>query len=181
MFKHHYDTDGVVRFDQLFHQDTIQQCHHLIDLLEEQFTRCADPSQVVFDKGYVKQIQYLHKHHSFFGEMIEHLRPLAQALTGEKELYVLNMQLFENHPRSSEFSCQARPANAITFWISLDDISYLDDTHRSDTKPGDVLAHHSKTLHKVDKNESSKRSRAIGVVFIPSRRDNKDLELRAKL
>jgi len=92
-----------------------------------------EPSENIFYESgtsKIKQIQYLHNYHEEFQKIIEELRPIAQYLTGEKELNVLNMQLFEKHPKISKPTrshqdnayFKITPPIALTFWISLDHI-----------------------------------------------------------
>jgi phytanoyl-CoA hydroxylase len=217
MDKDTYDQYGYVIYPRLFSRELIDEANRIIDELD------LKPCDTVFDEdgtGKIKQIQYLHKYHEFFANMIETLRPYAVKLTGQKDLKVLNMQMFEKHPDISKPTrahqdnayFKVTPPLAITFWISLDHIDeengalyYAPKTHLTPTRkharyhkdttfrirsgvpglslclhehpeetdipiitePGDVLVHHCNTIHRAGKNTSSRRRRAIGIVFIP--------------
>lgn len=99
--------------------------------------------------GKIKQIQELHKKSDAFARLVERLHPAAQELTGKKKLNVLNVQMFEKHPgiskptRSHQDNAyfKLNPANAITFWVALDDIDeengalwYAPKTHLTPTR-----------------------------------------------
>lgn len=149
MLKTLYQLDGVVRMAKFFDAATISECNRIIDEMQAKFeqerARGVENPNVFFDQTKVKQIQYLHKLDPLFQTVVERLRPLAITLSGEKDLYVLNVQLFEKHPKISKPTrwhqdqayFKVKPANAITFWISLDvigptngPISYILGSHK---------------------------------------------------
>lgn len=93
-----------------------------------------NPDEMTFEEnhsGLIKQIQYLHKRHGIFKTLVDTLRPLAVHLTGQDDLDVLNVQMFEKHPHISKETrahqdnayFKVTPATALTFWLSLDTIT----------------------------------------------------------
>lgn len=109
-------------------------------------------SDSVFDEsgtGKIKQIQYLEQYDKIFIDLIEELRPIAEILTEETELNILNMQLFEKHPKISKPTrahqdnayFKMTPSTPLTVWIALDDIDeengciyYAPFTHLTPTR-----------------------------------------------
>ena len=127
--KETYDKQGYEELRSFIDPNTVKEMNEVIDNLN----KTLKPSETNFDEsstGKIKQIQYLHTHHKIFADLLENLRPVAQALTGEEDLEVLNMQLFEKHPDISKPTrshqdngyFKVTPAIALTFWISLDRI-----------------------------------------------------------
>lgn len=143
-----YDDLGYVWLRNHIAIEKIDMMNEIIDKL----TKELKVSESVFDEsgtGKIKQIQYLNDRDPIFANLIEELRPLAKKLTGEKNLKVLNMQLFEKHPQISKPTrahqdnayFQMSPATPITIWIALDDIDeengciyYAPKTHLTPTR-----------------------------------------------
>src|SRR5688500_13619747 len=99
MQKQTYDKVGYVVYRNHINKDKIREMNDIIDHLD------LEIGETVFDEsgtGKIKQIQYLHKRHPLFANIIEELRPIAAELIGESNLNVLNMQLFEKHPKISK-------------------------------------------------------------------------------
>ena len=127
--KRTYDENGYVILKNFFKKESIDQINTIID---EMSANLIPSETVFFENDKVKQIQYLHQppYHDIFRDIINDLKPYAELLTGDQNLNVLNMQLFEKHPtiskptRSHQDNAYFRvnPPDAITFWISLDDI-----------------------------------------------------------
>lgn len=213
-----YDKNGYVKYDSLLSNEVVSKLNKQVDYLQ----KILRPSDTVFDEdktGLIKQIQYLHNYHPVFQEVIDKMRPLAEELLNNNNLFVLNMQLFEKHPNISKPTrahqdnayFKLKDNKAVTFWIALDDIDedngclyYTPKSHlcgvfkhsryhknttfrvrsgvpglslclhehfdENDTpmpvKAGDVLAHHCNLVHRAGKNNSNRRRRAIGIVFI---------------
>jgi len=127
-------------------REQIDNINRIIDNLN------LTPSETVFDEdgtGKIKQVQYLYNYDKVFVDLLDKVRPYAETLTGEKELDVLNMQLFEKHPEISKPTrahqdnayFKVTPSIAITFWIALDDIDeengclyYAPKTHLTPTR-----------------------------------------------
>ncbi len=144
--KDFYDQNGYTIFPGLITKERIQQMNKIIDDLD------LKPSDTVFDEsgtGKIKQIQYLHKYDDVFADLITELRPIAEELIGEKNLKVLNMQLFEKHQDISKPTrahqdnayFKMTPVTPATFWIALDDIDeengclyYAPKTHLTPTR-----------------------------------------------
>lgn len=142
----HYDEQGYCVLRHFFSNDCIDKVNKIIDDLD------LKPSDTVFDEdgtGKIKQIQYLYNYGEIFTEIIDMLRPMAQKLTKHQSLKVLNMQMFEKHPEISKPTrahqdnayFRVSPADAITFWISLDNIDeengclyYAPKTHLTPTR-----------------------------------------------
>lgn len=218
MDKENYDKVGYVSYVNCITKDKIKEMNDIIDHLN------LKVDETVFDEngtGKIKQIQYLHHRHEIFKNLIEELRPLAEHLIGETNLSVLNMQLFEKHPKISKPTrahqdnayFKMSPATPLTIWIALDDIDeengciyYAPYTHLTPTRKhqryhphttfrvrsgvpglslclhehpeetdvpivvqaGTVLMHNCNTVHRAGKNNSNRRRRAIGLVFIPN-------------
>tara|TARA_B100001105_G_scaffold250406_1_gene238693 strand:+ start:59 stop:844 length:786 start_codon:yes stop_codon:yes gene_type:complete len=126
--KYYYNYLGFCKLDSFFHLKYIDEINEIIDNLN------LKPSETVFEEnntGKIKQIQYLYKYHERFNVLLESLINIAKILTKQDDLYILNMQLFEKHPKISKETrahqdnayFKLNPPNAITFWISLDDIN----------------------------------------------------------
>lgn len=146
--KETYDKIGYVVYKNHINKDKINQINAIIDNLSD----TLEVSETVFDEsgtGKIKQIQFLHQHHDVFADLIEELRPLAEILIGESDLKVLNMQLFEKHPKISKPTrahqdnayFKMTPATPLTIWIALDDIDeengciyYAPYTHLTPTR-----------------------------------------------
>jgi phytanoyl-CoA hydroxylase len=144
--KQQYDELGYTEFRQFLSKERVENIHHIIDNLN------LVPSNEVFDEnqsGKIKQIQYLNKYDQEFVDLAAELKVLAQELTGEQELDMLNMQLFEKHPNISKPTrahqdngyFKITPPIALTFWISLDKIDeengaiyYAPKTHLTPTR-----------------------------------------------
>lgn len=74
-----------------------------MNLIIDNLSTLKESDTVFYEDGLkIKQIQYLYNYHPFFNVILERLKPLAQKLSGEKDLTVLNMQLFEKHPTISK-------------------------------------------------------------------------------
>lgn len=126
-----YDEFGFVKLNQdKLDSEFVSKLNDAIDKMQDELYA---ESGSVFDEdgtGKIKQIQYLHKRGPIFETLLNRLIQPAQYLTNSMKLNVLNMQLFEKHPGISKptrahqdnayFRCT--PADAITFWIALDDI-----------------------------------------------------------
>ena len=141
-----YDANGYVRLGPL----TDHQLQRLCTVLD-QLSNTLEPDATVFEEGTsgkIKQIQYLHQRDPVFANLLQELRPVAERLTRQSELNVLNMQLFEKHPLISKPTrthqdnayFQLQPANAVTFWIALDTMDeengclyYTPGTHKAPT------------------------------------------------
>lgn len=146
--KNQYNIDGFTIYHNLISKLDIRIANNIIDELQ----KTLKPSDTVFDEdgtGKIKQIQYLHKYNPLFETFIDKLYPIAQHLTGQKDLTVLNMQLFEKHPEISKPTrshqdnayFKVTPPLALTFWISLDKIDerngalwYAPKTHLTPTR-----------------------------------------------
>lgn len=125
-----YNNQGYLSFPNLFDSEYISKVNQVIDTI----LLTLKPSETVFDEnntGKIKQIQYLFNYDPIFTHILDKLYPIAQEITGEKELELLNMQLFEKHPHISKPTrahqdnayFQMTPPIAVTFWISLDNIN----------------------------------------------------------
>lgn len=141
-----YEELGYTEFRQFLSKERVEKINKIIDNLN------LVPSDEVFDEsstGKIKQIQYLYKYDEEFADLLQELRPIAQMLTGQADLDVLNMQLFEKHPDISKPTrahqdnayFKITPAIALTFWISLDTINqengalyYAPKTHLTPTR-----------------------------------------------
>lgn len=100
--------------------------------------------------GKYKQIQYLHNYSKIFEMIMFYFKKIVGDLIHCEDLEVLNMQLFEKHPKISKPTRSHQdnayfkvddPDKAITVWISLDDISeengcmyYAPRTHELPTR-----------------------------------------------
>jgi phytanoyl-CoA hydroxylase len=122
-----YNENGYVVFKNFLDLDYVKNINDIIDELSEKLT----PSDTVFfEQDKIKQIQYLNNYHKQFEDLVNIFMPIAQELTGTKDLRVHNVQLFEKHAQISKPTrahqdnayFRVDPANAITFWIALDDI-----------------------------------------------------------
>lgn len=143
-----YDEKGYIYLPDVISLKNIELYNEIIDELCETLEIGED----VFDEsgsGKIKQIQYLHKKNKAFQELVDKLYPLARDLTKERELKVLNVQLFEKHPKLSKPTrshqdnayFHVQPAKAVTFWIPLDPITeengalyYAPGTHKLPTR-----------------------------------------------
>jgi phytanoyl-CoA hydroxylase len=144
-----YDEEGYVKFDSFYDEAFIDRINEVIDSLN------LIPCEIVFDEdgtGKIKQIQYLWLYETedrVFNNILDDLIILGQKLTGETELSLLNMQLFEKHPHISKPTrshqdnayFKIKPATALTFWLSLDEIDeengclyYAPKTHLTPTR-----------------------------------------------
>jgi phytanoyl-CoA hydroxylase len=148
MNKEEYNNEGYTIQRQLFTIDQINKMNQIIDNLLLQLK----VSDKVFDEngtGLIKQIQFLHHLDSYFESIIDQLKPFVEYLIGDRNLNVLNMQLFEKHPfiskptRSHQDNAYFKmtPATPLTVWISLDDINeengciyYAPKTHLTPTR-----------------------------------------------
>ena len=127
--KESYDKYGYVIYRNKISKDRIKHMNTVIDTLSS----TLKVSDSVFDEsgtGKIKQIQSLDKYDKVFADLIDELRPLAEKLIGSSDLKVLNMQLFEKHPKISKPTrahqdnayFKMSPPTPLTIWISLDDI-----------------------------------------------------------
>jgi phytanoyl-CoA hydroxylase len=127
--KQFYDSNGFMVYPGFVTKEKIKQMNDVID----QLSGTLQISDEVFDEsgtGKIKQIQYLEKYDQVFKDLIEELRPVAERLIGETDLKVLNMQLFEKHPKISKPTrahqdnayFKMTPTSPLTIWIALDDI-----------------------------------------------------------
>ena len=125
--KKEYDENGYVVLRNFFNSDVVDKINNVID---EMCTKLTVSETVFFEGTKIKQIQYLNNYDPLFQDIIDQLTDKAQLLTGQQNLKIHNMQLFEKHPgiskptRAHQDNAYFRvdPANAITFWISLDEI-----------------------------------------------------------
>lgn len=143
-----YDSLGYAIFPNLISKEKVNKMNDVIDIL----CSTLKPSDTVFDEsntGKIKQIQYLDQYDKIFADLIEELRPIAEKLTGETDLRVLNMQLFEKHPLISKATRSHQdngyfaltPTTPLTIWIALDNIDeengcvyYAPYTHLTPTR-----------------------------------------------
>lgn len=141
-----FKSQGFLKFVKLFDQKVIDDWNISIDKLS------LIKSDTSFDEnktGKIKQIQYLHQKDNTFQELVDALYPIATILTNCNDLSVLNVQLFEKHPsiskptRSHQDNAYFKilPANAVTFWVALDEIDeengclyYAPKTHLTPTR-----------------------------------------------
>lgn len=150
-FSQNYDDEGYINIKKFINSDDIDEMNRKIDEI-----MCSTAiSDEIFDEsgtGKIKQIQYLHKKDKIFEELVKKLIPLAEKLTKTENLSldnVLNVQLFEKHPEISKPTrshqdnayFKVTPADAITFWLALDDIDeengaiyYAPKTHLTPTR-----------------------------------------------
>lgn len=144
----HYKTEGYCVFKDFFEIETIKILNNTLDLLLQTLEVGPD----VFDEsstGKIKQIQYLHKKDLVFQKLVDALEPMAKVLTGQDDLEVLNVQLFEKHPiiskptRSHQDNAyfKVSPPLGLTFWVPLDNIDeengalyYAPKTHLTPTR-----------------------------------------------
>jgi len=157
-----YKSDGYTSLPELrLKADDVAELHAEIDRIVSTYPI----DDTMFDEsgtGKIKQIQELHKKSEAFARLVERIRPAAQELTGSKNLRVLNVQMFEKHPgiskptRSHQDNAyfKLKPANAITFWVALDDIdeengalSYAPKTHLTPTRKH--VRYHKATTFRV--------------------------------
>ena len=143
-----YDKYGYIVFRELIAENKIKEINDIIDKL----STSLKISDTVFDEsgtGKIKQIQYLEQYDKIFVDLIEDLRPIAETLIGDTDIKVLNMQLFEKHPKISKPTrshqdnayFKSTPATPLTIWIALDDIDeengcvyYAPFTHLTPTR-----------------------------------------------
>lgn len=122
-----YEELGYMGIKSFISKDTIDEMNNIIDNLDLKL------SETVFDEsktGKIKQIQYLNTYNPLFQKVVDQLKNMAKKLVGDNQLEFLNMQLFEKHPKISKPTrahqdnayFKVAPANAITFWLALDDI-----------------------------------------------------------
>lgn len=148
MSKQEYDNEGYTVKRDFFSVKDIDTMNDIID----QLLKKLKVSDTVFDEngtGLIKQIQNLHQLDPYFETIIEVLRPTVEEFIGEKNLTVLNMQLFEKHPHISKPTrahqdnayFKMTPATPLTVWISLDNINeengciyYAPKTHLTPTR-----------------------------------------------
>lgn len=125
--KQFYDEQGYVRFDSFFSPKYIDRINSIIDSL------FLTPGETVFDEdgtGKIKQVQYLWKYDQEFQNILNKVSRIAEHLTGDTDLQILNMQLFEKYPQISKPTrshqdnayFKMKPTTPLTFWLSLDDI-----------------------------------------------------------
>lgn len=127
--KQEYSEEGYTKYASFFTKDEIIRMNSIINVLQ----KTLPISDEVFDEsktGKIKQIQYLHKKHIVFQELLERMRTIGKELIGHNNFKVLNMQLFEKHPEISKPTrshqdnayFQLKPTTPLTIWIALDDI-----------------------------------------------------------
>jgi phytanoyl-CoA hydroxylase len=125
-----YTKYGFTRYTNLFDVEFIERINTIIDSL----STLKESDTVFYEDGLkIKQIQYLYNYDPLFNVILEKLQPIAKELSGEQDLTILNMQLFEKHPliskptRSHQDNAYFKqyPATPLTFWISLDTITEL--------------------------------------------------------
>ncbi len=121
---------GYCKVEKFLNSDALKKLNNEIDKLQKEL----NISDEVFDEdksGKIKQIQYLHKKSHIFKELLELTSDLASSIIGHNNYTILNMQLFEKHPKISKPTrahqdnayFKLDPATAITIWIALDDIN----------------------------------------------------------
>jgi len=110
MLKHYYDYYGVIRIDGLLDTATVAQCRE----------RLGNP-----------------KYDAFFADLAHIFRPIAQLLSGERNVSLVDVIRHEQSPSSIPHS--------ITFWIALED------------NMGDVVIQRGNVV----------QHQTIGMVFIP--------------
>lgn len=124
-----YNENGYVIFRKFFNTNKINCLNEEIDKLQKNLP----VSDEVFDEngtGKIKQIQYLHKKSDIFKKLLIETDIIANKLLGHNNYKILNMQLFEKHPKISKPTrahqdnayFKLSPATALTIWIALDDI-----------------------------------------------------------
>ena len=150
----HYKDNGYITSPKYLNENQIQILNSKIDDLVKYFN---DPNLMHDDSTFfrenntdkIKQIQYLHRRDPIFQDLVNQLETLAKTYTESENLKVLNVQLFEKHPQISKPTrshqdnayFKVHPANAITFWLALDDIDqengalyYAPKTHLTPTR-----------------------------------------------
>jgi hypothetical protein len=93
-----YESDGYSEFKEFFTKDYIDIINKTIDNLD------VKPCDTVFDEdktGKIKQIQYLYKYDDIFVDMLDKVKEVGKELL-KTDFEVLNMQLFEKHPKISK-------------------------------------------------------------------------------
>ena len=127
--KNEYDNLGYTKYKNYIADSFIIKINDTID----EMLKTIIINDEVFDEdktGKIKQIQFLHKRHEIFIELLELVKPIIDELLDNKKYNILNMQLFEKHPlvskptRSHQDNAYFKqtPAIPLTIWIALDDI-----------------------------------------------------------
>lgn len=170
--KDFYDRCGYHRFDGMYSQSQIDNINttidKIIDSIGSDITRGAfDANEFDENKsGKIKQLQYLHKRDKIFQDLVDDIKNYAAVLTGSEDLDVLNVQMFQKHPRISKPTrshqdnayFKVEPGengeHAITFWLALDDIDeengaiyYAPKTHLTPTRKH--VRYHKNTTFRV--------------------------------
>jgi phytanoyl-CoA hydroxylase len=143
-----YNTIGYTKYPKFLQQDFVNLLNKTIDEMVENIEINDD----VFDEdntGKIKQIQFLHKKHDVFVELLNKMEPIINELLGGLTYNILNVQLFEKHPEISKPTrahqdnayFKQTPATPLTIWIALDDIDemngclyYAPYTHKTPTR-----------------------------------------------
>jgi phytanoyl-CoA hydroxylase len=148
----------------------------------------------------LKQLPHIAEHDDHFRDMLQlgKMVALAEMLLGHpvvgKELEWFNKvpnHSRETPPHQDGYYFMIEPQEALTMWIALDDVDeengclrYVRGSHlrqlrphgRSEilglilARPGDVLVHHSLTIHRAAPNSSMTRQRrSLGMIYYSSR------------
>lgn len=163
MEKIDYIENGYCIYKNYIDKNKIKTYNNEIDRLQNILP--IDNKNDIFDEsntGKIKQIQYLYLKSEIFKELLYDMSKIATNIFGNNDYIVLNMQLFEKHPYISKPTrphqdnayIKITPPNALTIWISLDDIDenngcmyYMPKSHLTPTHKHN--RYHSQTTFRI--------------------------------
>lgn len=144
-----YKQNGYTRIDEFLKGQWVDSLNLIIDKLVE--NPPENHKETFFDEsktGKIKQIQYLNTYDKVFQDIFSKVKTMAESVF-KRRVEPINMQLFEKHPQISKPTRAHQdnayfkygPADAMTFWLALDDIDeengciyYAPKTHLTPTR-----------------------------------------------
>lgn len=149
-----FDTDGYVAVPQFLSSGEVDACRRQLARFIDEVVPTMPADHVFYedkgDPGTLKQLQRMHEHDSWFGELFDGgPRRLAQELLGT-EVVGKNMQFFNKPPGVGQptpphqdgFYFKLDPPHALTMWLALDEVDaengcvrYVKGSHRDGMRP----------------------------------------------
>lgn len=212
-----FNLNGFVALPNFFAGDEIAEIAARVSRYIREIAPTRPDTEIFYedkaDASTIKQMQDLHVHDPFFGELINgRCAKLAETVLGEP-VQAKNLQYFNKPPGIGQptpphqdgYYFHLKPNHAVTMWLALEDVDhengcvrYVQGSHRLGMRAhgrsgvlgfsqgmldfglphdrahtvtcpataGDLLAHHSLTIHWADGNTSKTRTRrALGLVY----------------
>ena len=149
-----FERDGFVVMPGFFGQEELAAIETALSRFLERRLHALPPEHVFYedkaDPATLKQIQRLHEHDAFFGELFNHKpRRLAEELLGES-VVGKNLQYFNKPPalnlptppHQDGWYFMLEPCRALTLWLALDPadeqngcVRYIRGSHRRGLRP----------------------------------------------